>query len=351
MKKFKNFGICAFVVTILSMLSLTSCNNDDGDGSGKTPVIESVSASVDFDGNPVELTPTTLGYADNVYIIHGSGFTGLQKVYFNETDTYFNPTLVTDTDILVTIDRNTPYANTTDQLKIVTASGEATFGFTVAPPAPLAQSYNPINAQTGDIVTIYGSFFLNPTVTVGTTDAVILSSTETEIKFELPAGSEHDLVTVTTISGSSTASQPIGTAIYDDAPAPNVENYLGPWDGSGYTVNTEYKVQGASSIQAIFTGYTGFKFPMYGTPASTTGYSGIRVSFKSTKDTGKFKVVINGNYGAGKEVPFTSTWTSFVIPFSELGYSGTTINEIVFQEYGNDNGDKLYIDDVGFVLQ
>ncbi|WP_395064182.1 IPT/TIG domain-containing protein [Flavobacterium sp.] len=351
MKNSKNKKINSFLAFIVSLFLLSSCSKDDNSSSSNSaPVINSVAASVNADGSPSSLTPITLGYANNLYIIRGSGFTTTKKIYFNEKDTYFNPTLVTDTEIFVTVDINTPYANSTDELKVVTSYGTATYHFVIAPPAPVLSSYNPINASAGDTVTIYGNFFLNPAVTFGTSAATIVSSSLTQIQVIVPANPSHQFVTVTTISGFATSTQAIGTAIYDDAAAPFVENYLGPWDGSGFTVDTNVKIQGASSIQATFSGYTGFKFPMYSSPVSTTGYSGIRLSFKSTKETGKFKVVINGNYSAGKEITFNSNWKTFNIPFSDLGGTPATINEIVLQEYNNGGGDKLYIDDVGFIL-
>ena len=351
MKKnnFKNIGRL-FLTLFIAVAFLSSCNNDDNGTSNQPPVINSVSASVDQSGQPAPLTPTTIGYANNLYIIQGSGFSTTKKVYFNDTEASFNPNFVTDSSIFVTINVNTPYANASNKLKVVTDNGTAEFDFTVAPPAPILSSFNSINATTGDTITIYGNYFLNPIVTIGTTQATVVSSTLTQIQAVVPPGSFQKYVTVTTISGSSTSTQALGTAIYDDAAAPFVENYLGPWDGSGFVANTSIKVQGLSSIEANFTGYTGFKFPMYGTPVATAGYSGIRVSLKSTKETGKFKVVINNNYGAGKVITFNSNWSSFVIPFSDLGGAPATINEIVFQEFNNDGGDKLYIDDVGFVL-
>ncbi|WP_298307120.1 IPT/TIG domain-containing protein [Flavobacterium sp.] len=351
MKNFKFKSILyLLIVSFATSLFLACSNNDDDNGSTAPPVITSVAASVNPDGSPSDLTPVTQGFANNLYIIRGSGFKTTKKIYFNEKDTYFNPNLVTDTEIFVTVDINTPYANATDQLKVVTEYGTATYGFVIAPPAPVFGSYNPINAAAGSTVTIYGNFFLNPTVRFGSTNATVLSSTLTQIQVQVPAGVNNQYVTVTTISGSSTSTQAVGTAIYDDTAAPFVENYLGPWDGSGFVADTDVKIQGESSIRAVFSGYTGFKFPMYASPVSTAGYSGIRVSFKSTKETGKFKVVINNNYGAGKEISFDSNWKSFVIPFSELGGAPASINEIVFQEFNNDGGDKLYIDDVGFVL-
>lgn len=350
MKNLKIINRYSIFILMMSILSLSSCSSDDGGSSNQPPVIDKVSAAVDEDGQPTALEPTNIGYANNLYVIQGSGFSTLKKVYFNDTDTSFNPNLVTDNTILVTIDINTPYADASNKLKLVTEYGEVEYDFTVAPPAPQLASYNSINANPGDEFTIFGSFFLDPVVTVGTTQATIVSSTLTEIHAIMPAATQYQLVTVTTISGSATATQPVGTAIFDDDRASFVENWLGPWDGSGFTINSEVKIQGNSSIKAVFGGYVGFKFPMFAAPVSTTGYSGIRISLKSTKETGKFKVVINGNFGAGKEVSFVSNWSSFVIPFSDLGGNPGSVNEIVLQEFGNDGGDTLYIDDLGFVL-
>ncbi|GEP50926.1 hypothetical protein FNO01nite_15980 [Flavobacterium noncentrifugens] len=352
MKSLKISGI-GILLLLLSFLSLNSCSDDDSKTNvGAPPVISSVSAStVDDNGNPTALTPVNLGYANNYYIISGSGFTSVQKVYFNETDTYFNPAFVTDNTIIVNIDIDTPYADASDELKVVTANGTAVYHFVIAPPAPLVNSFNPINAAAGETVTVYGDFFLDPVVTVGTTAATVISSTMTEIQFVMPADSNYDYVEVTTISGSNTAPQAIGTAIYDDARASFVENWLGPWDGSGFTVNTSIKIQGESSIEANYTAYTGFKIPMFASPVSTAPYSGIRISLKSTKPAGKVKIYVNGNNGAGKEIEFTSNWTSVVIPFADLGGAPASLNEIVIQEFANAGGDKLFFDDIGFILR
>lgn len=350
MKNLKRNGIVVILLLMLSFFGLSSCSDDDSAATGtQPPVITSVNATL-IDGVPSDLSPVTQGYANNMYIIRGTGFSTVQRIFFNDTESYFNPALVTDTAIFVTIDRDTPFFDAIDELRVETLYGTAVFDFVTLPAPPIIDSYNSINAQTGDVVTIYGQYFLDPIVTVGDTQATVISSTVSQITFTLPANSQYELITVETPSGSATATQPIGTAIYDDAPATFVENYLGPWDGSGYIVNTNIKIQGESSIEATFTGYTGFKFPMYATPVPTAPYSGIRVSVKSTKETGSFKVVLNNNYDAGKVISFTSTWTTIIIPFSELGGAPAAINELVLQEFGNTGGDKIYIDDVGFVL-
>lgn len=351
MKKMKVINL-NWILSIVCMITFLSCSDDDGGAtSNQAPVISSVSPTLDEDGNVIPLEPTTVGFANNTYVIQGVGFSTLEKIYFNDFDTYFNPNFVTENAIFVTINRNTPYNNVSNKLKLVTKNGMVEYDFTVAPPAPELSSFNPINALQGEVITLYGSFFINPTVTIGGAEAEIVSSTFNEIQAIVPANSFYKYVTVATISGSATSTQAIGTAIYDDTAAPFVENYIGPWDGSGFVTNSEIKMQGNSSIEANFTGYTGFKIPMYATPVPTAPYKGIRVSFRSTKETGKFKVVINNNYGAGLEVAFTSNgWTTFEILFSQLGGAPANLEEIVFQEFNNDGGDKLYIDDVGFLL-
>ena len=352
MKSLKVSGIGIFLL-LLSFLSLNSCSDDDSTANPNAlPVISSVSAStVDDDGNPTALVPTNLGYANNFYIISGSGFTSVKKVYFNETDTYFNPAFVTDNTIIINIDVNTPYADASDELKVVTQNGTAVYHFVIAPPAPLVSNFNPINATAGETVTVYGNFFLDPTITVGTSEATVISSTLTEVKFVMPADSNYDYVKVTTISGSNTAPQAVGTAIYDDVRASFVENWLGPWDGTGFVANTSVKIQGESSIEANYTAYTGFKIPMFASPVETADYSGIRISLKSTKPAGKVKIYINGNSDGGKVVEFTSNWTSFEIPFADLGGAPASLSEIVIQEFANSGGDKLFFDDIGFILR
>lgn len=352
MKKLKINNLNWILALVIIVFAFSSCSDDDqGNGSGNPPIIESVSPTLNSDGQVIPLEPTVVGFANNTYLIQGSGFSSLEKVFFNDFDTSFNPNFVTDNSIFVVIDRDTPYENVTNKLKLVTKFGTTEFDFTVAPPAPELTSFNPINATQGDVITLYGSFFLDPVVTIGDVEAEIVTSSFNQIQVVVPANSQYEYVTVSTISGESTASQAIGTAIYDDTAAPFVENYMGPWDGSGFVTNSNIKIQGESSIEANYSGYTGFKIPMYASPVPTAPYKGIRVSFRSTKETGKFKVVINNNYGAGLEVSFEgSKWTTFEILFSELGGTPATIEEIVFQEFNNDGGDKLYIDDVGFLL-
>ena len=124
MKNFINKTFKYFIFLLAVTVVWTACRNDDDEKiSTSAPTINLVAASVDENGQPTDLSSITVGYANNVYIIKGTGFATLQHVYFNDYESYFNPNLVTDNTIIVTINEKTPYANVNNKLKLVTKFG------------------------------------------------------------------------------------------------------------------------------------------------------------------------------------------------------------------------------------
>lgn len=346
MKNFKTKYLLSFLMMASIFVSvLSSCDDNSTDsGSASGPKIESVSLAEEGD-----LTPVTQGYANNMYILQGTGFSNLQKVYFNGVDTYFNPTLVTDTAIFVTIDINTPYENASNELTIITGTGTFTYTFVVAPPAPQISSYNSINALAGEVITVYGDFFLNPVVTFGTTPATVVSSTLKEIKVTVPAGSDKKYLTVSTISGSATATQSIGSAAYDDAQ----QGLTGQWDWGPFPRDlffTEDVYQGKICLKMGFNGWGGYEMAYDGRDISA--YKSFRIALKGAKD-GSLKLVFNGDQGGWSYqiiMPLTTQWTVVEVPFSTIG-NPTQFNKLTFQESGNFGGNVILMDDFGFVLK
>lgn len=348
MKNFKFISVNTFIVLMFSLLLFVSCSNDDQNSTGSAPVITSVSPlSFDPDTNqPTELTSVTQGAPKNYYIIQGSGLSSVQKIYFNDFDTYFNPALVTDNAIVVLIDEKTPYADASNQLKIVTKNGTVYYDFIIAPPSPTINGYGPINASEGDIVTIKGKYFLNPKVTIGGNEVAVISSTLEEIKIKLPAGVNKKYITVSNISGDATAPQAIGTAIYDDVYY-GLE-WGGPW--GAYPVDLAYTTdyyQGKNSIKYTFGGWDGLGMGFTG--IDLTPYKAIRIAVKGTKE-GTLKLVISGNWGAAYSVPVTTQWNSVTVKLSDIG-NPTTFNQLVMQESGGTGGNTILVDDIGFVLK
>lgn len=350
----KNIKIASLTVCLAWMFSLmlfTSCSNDDS-ASVYTgvPVIESISPSgYNEDGSLKPLIPVTIGDPKNYYIIHGKGFLTTKKVYFNEYDTYFRSTLVTDTDIVVLIDENTPYANASNQVKVVTDKGTAIFDFQVAPPVPTFDSFNFINCSEGDEVTIKGKYFLNPVVTLEKTETqpavpvTVISATLEKIVIKIPANANHRHLAVTNISGTAVSKEAIGTALYDD------ELYGmqwgGPWAGKG--VNFAFEgdsYQGEKSWRWEFSQWDGGN---WGFNVDMSPYKAVRVAIKGSKN-GRVNFSVNG--GTNYVLPVTTTWVYLEIPLSELG-NPSNINMLTFQESNGDGGNTVLFDDIGFVLK
>lgn len=322
----------------------SSCDNDDSSGSSGAPVITSISKSVEGD-----LVPVTVGDPKNYYIIQGTGLSTVTKIYFNDFDTYFNPTLVTDTAIFVLIDEKTPYADASNKLKLVTKQGTILYDFVVAPPTPKFDSYNSINATEGDIVTIYGDYFLDPVVKVGTTQAEIVSSSLTEIKFKMPASSMDKYVSVTNISGTTTSEEAVGSALYDDV----IQGDAGHWMWSGSDVfDTNFKddiIQGEAAIKFVFGGWNGADMKFNSRDISK--YKAFRVKVKSVSTSSDASVIfVFGGWAYQIKKPLTNKWTTIEIPFSDIG-NPTTFDQLTLQESGGFGGNTILMDDMGFVLK
>ncbi|WP_264534674.1 hypothetical protein [Flavobacterium sp. N1736] len=352
MKNIKIVSLTACLAWMLSLMLFSSCSNDDAnaENSGGGPVIESVMPSgYNVDGSMKPLTPVTLVDPKNYYVIHGKGLLTTQKVYFNDFDTYFRPTFVTDTDIIILVDENTPFADASNQLKVVTANGTAIFDLTVAPPVPTFSGFNLINAVEGDEVTIKGKYFLDPVVTLAKTATepevpiTIVSSSLEQIVVKIPANANHRNLAVTNISGTAVSKEAIGTALYDDKLYGM--QWGGPWSGKG--VNFDFdgdSYQGEKSWQWVFGGWDGGN---WGFDVDMTPYKAMRIAVKGTKN-GQVNFSVNG--GSNYVIPVTTTWVYIEIPLSALG-NPASVTMLTFQESNNDGGNTVLFDDIGFVLK
>jgi len=351
MKNIKIVSLTACMTWVLSLMLFSSCSNDDS-ASAYTgaPVIESVMPSgYNQDGSLKPLTPTTLVDPKNYYVIHGKGFLGTTKVYFNDFDTYFRPTFVTDTDIIVLVDEKTPYANSSNQLKVVTNKGTAVFDLTVAPPVPTFNWFNSINAVEGDVVTINGDYFLNPIVKVGTQNATVISSTLTEVKFKMPANTLDKYVSVANISGVTSSSVAVGSALFDDV----IQGDAGHWGWNPTDIFVDNftgdKTQGTTSMKITFGGWGGADMKFVSRDVSK--YKAFRVKVKGTStNTDASLVFVFGGWAYQIKKAIPSTWTTIEIPFSEIG-NPKTFDQLTFQESGNFGGNTILMDDMGFVLK
>ena len=344
---FKHKSLWGFALLAMLLVGFTSCEGDDTgpatvDG---PPSLERVSLAV-------KDSTTSVGMRQNMYRIYGDNLATTQKVFFNDTEAYFNPTLVTNTNILVAVPEDTPYFGASDELRVITSEGEATLDFSIAQPAPVIDSFTPLAAGEGEIVTITGSIFEGlESVRFGETEAVIVSATETEIQVEVPAGVVQSYIFVETPGGVTQSEQAFGFkfVIYDDVLNPSW--WVGGWGGTQDFENTEQVKRGQYSIKRVYEGaYSGFQIGNGGAALEISEYAAIKVSIYGGDGISDVMVVVNGDYDNGKIITVTQgEWNNFTIPFSDVGSPSGTLNEIVIQEFSGQAPSTIYIDDLGLI--
>lgn len=356
MKNLKNFKLLSFfVITSMFIITLSSCTKNDDDTSSSTNLsIISVSKALNSaknNANPENNDSiTSIGYPSNMYIIRGTGLTNVRHVYFNDLESTFNATLVTDNVMFVTINKNTPYANVASILRLVTDSGSTSFPFVVGPPAPIFVSFNPINAVAGDIVTVKGEFLLNPIVKFGDVPAEVQpGGTLSEIKIKMPAGVDKKLLTVRTISGSTVSTYAVGTAIFDD-------KFYSPWTIESWNNQTYETVPNAQQGNVVIKKTMAAFDNMQGNwdwDDKIADYKGIRISIKAEKP-GQLKFIFNGDWSERNMLDVTNEWTTYVITWDKLG-NADHLQNMSFQNFtkvGNDGvANTFYIDNIGYALK
>lgn len=355
MKNFKNFKLLSFfVIASMFIIALSSCTKNDDDASMTNLSIISVSKALN--GSPNNSSPenndslTSVGYPSNMYIIRGTGLSKVRHVYFNDLESSFNRTLVTDNVMFVTINKNTPYTDVSNLLKLVSDSGSTSFPFVVGPPAPIFVSFNPINAVAGDIVTVKGEFLLNPIVKFGDVPAEVQpGGTLSEIKIKMPAGVDKKLLTVRTISGSTVSTYAVGTAIFDD-------KFYSPWTIESWNNQTYETVPNAQQGNVVIKKTMAAYDNMQGNwdwDDKIADYKGIRISIKAQKP-GQIKFIFNGDWSERNMLDVTTEWTTYVITWDKLG-NADHLQNISFQNFtkvGNDGAENtFYIDNIGYALK
>ncbi len=164
--KYFNINSWASVFTLgimAVMLLFTSCE-EESDYSGpisiSTVYLQDAEASVP----DREVTFVRLG---QLIRISGTGFTDLKKVYINGYESYFNPTLVSDNSMIVSVSKNTPIieadADVRNTIRLVNDGNEAVLSFDVRSAAPSITSFSNSLPNVGELITVYGSGLLEVT--------------------------------------------------------------------------------------------------------------------------------------------------------------------------------------------
>ena len=223
--------ILLFIIVIAGLVQFACKKNSAG-----TPVVKDVRVvtPAQADSFFTQALPGTM------IVIQGSGFTGLQAVYFNDTATNFNPVYATNTNIICTIPSTAQTAATNPKvpnvIRIVTNHGTVTYPFTLYLNGPTISSIALDN--TGTVLYINGTNLIGiqkVTFPIGNSDTATswtVNTTNTQITAGIPTGVGHsDSVRVYCTFGEASFAYPppvvIDSVSNENAVAGTVINIFG----------------------------------------------------------------------------------------------------------------------------
>jgi hypothetical protein len=174
--------LCCIVVTLL----LAACEDDDMNA----PVLTGVR---NYAPGPDDSVLQSLQPGQWV-VLTGHNLSGATQIVINGVSTDFNSSLFSDTYAVVQVPAIIPFplipAEQQNTIKYVTNQGSTIFSFDVVAPAPTITGISNENANTGDIVYIYGTnLFLLTKLSYAGTEITEYSSAPdgTYVSFALPA--------------------------------------------------------------------------------------------------------------------------------------------------------------------
>ncbi|MES2457583.1 MAG: glycan-binding surface protein [Bacteroidota bacterium] len=193
----------------IAMLIIAACKKNDEEVASGNPKIDRIRLT-----NPAKKDSTfTAALPGTQIVIEGENIGGVQKIYFNDTEAWFNPVYNTDRHMIVTIPKYAPTAANQPEVKskirMVTTHGEVSYDFTLTPPDPIITSINNENTIPGQEMTILGeSLFQVQSITFPGNRVVTefsVSAAGNQILVKVPADLriESGILTVTTKFGSA----------------------------------------------------------------------------------------------------------------------------------------------------
>ena len=147
-------------------------------------------------------------FMDNTICLVGTNLKSISELWFNDQKALLNSSFITDNALLVTIPKTIPEIVTNKIYMITKEKDTVTYDFGVQVPEPYVSSISCEYAKDGDVVTLYGDYFINDanvplTISMAGNIPVteFISIQKTQVKFKVPAGSQKGYLTVKSIYG------------------------------------------------------------------------------------------------------------------------------------------------------
>jgi hypothetical protein len=192
----KSAGKLMLITIALLAGFLSSCDKEEDYG---IPVITNIRVT-DPELADVSLTEAGLG---RMIVIQGRNLASVTNIYFNDVEAFFIPTLVTNTNIIVTVPSEFP-TEITNQIRVITLGGETAYDFIINIPAPVVNDFPLEWVNEGDVLTIRGQYFhsIESVVFTGGAVGTVADVAPNRLQVVVPAGAESGPVTVNALAGS-----------------------------------------------------------------------------------------------------------------------------------------------------
>lgn len=192
-------------VMICAAAGMASCEKTNyGEDNGETPHIRYV-RSTDPAKTDSLIVEAAMG---SVLALIGDGMSGVCEAWFNDQKAKLNPTLITDTGIIVAVPGGMP-EEVTNTITLRTKKGkECVYEFAVIIPSPRVESISCEWAADGQSVTIRGNYFFADeegrieVMFPGNLKAQVESFDTESIVCTVPTGALPGIVTVTSLYGT-----------------------------------------------------------------------------------------------------------------------------------------------------
>jgi hypothetical protein len=194
----RNRGALKTFLGLLAIMMFFAACKEDKSGGGPITITKVYLEDAESTVPDREVTFARLG---QLLRIEGSGFIGLKKVYINGYSTYFNPVMVTDKSMLVSVSNSTPTveadATVRNTIRLANDDYETSFPLTIMSAAPRITNISNTMPVAGETITVQGTGLIEVSKVVFPGNIEVTSGIISDVDGEfftvtVPAGVSED---------------------------------------------------------------------------------------------------------------------------------------------------------------
>ncbi|MDF1549415.1 MAG: glycan-binding surface protein [Bacteroidales bacterium] len=155
-----NIALKTLLTLVVFAMLFSSCEKDD-EGVGPISITNVYLQDAE---SAVQDRAVTFARQGQLIRVEGTGFTGLKRVYINGLKAYFNPVLVSENSMLVSVPRNTPIVDAEpgvrNTIRFENDNYTSIFEIEIRAAVPVITSISNTLPLAGETITVYGTGLL-----------------------------------------------------------------------------------------------------------------------------------------------------------------------------------------------